>query len=381
MRAGRAGEIANSGTVGNSGTLGNTIPTSLFSNTGSITNGGTFVNHGTFTSTLTVGLFITNGGTFDNFGTATISGSCLSLNGYVCGFTSRGMVTNESGAGFNVGTYVETENTFDNSGSLTETSGGFFLNQYSNALAYPGHFTNDGTVTIGFGASFNGSSVNVVTNDAGATITVNSGGVFTGVANYFNSGMINNNGGQLDISAAGDVINQTGGTITSSGSFELDGTLDNSSTVTIKTGGSLTITSISAGIHGTINNAAGASIDNSGAVDNAGDVENAGTITDECLATFTNEAGSTYNGNAVANGCVGGQSQIDCQSLGGTFALLGTSGALWSCTHWFNNSPTAVTTLQADCHTDIVAAGFTTGSFGPVTSDITQGTSYCTETG
>jgi hypothetical protein len=288
-------------------------------------------------------------------------------------------VTNESGAGFSTSTYLETENTFDNAGSLTETSGGFLLNQYSNALAYPGHFTNDGTITIGSGASFFGSSVNVVTNDSGATITVNSGGVFGGAANYFNSGAIVNNGGQLDISAAGDLLNQAGGTITSSGFFELDGTLDNSDTVTIKAGGTVTITRISGTIHGTINNATGANIDNFGSVDNSGDVENSGAITDECGATFNTEAIGTYNGNAVANGCSAGQSQIDCQSFGGTFSKPSVPNTLWECSGWFNTAG-AGQTLANDCLADATAVGSNISFLSPGgSSDPTvANTSTCT---
>jgi hypothetical protein len=287
-------------------------------------------------------------------------------------------VTNESGAGFSTSTYLETENTFDNVGSLTETSGGFLLNQYSNALSYPGHFTNDGTITIGSGAGFFGSSVNVVTNDSGAAITVNSGGVFGGVANYFNSGAINNDGGQLDISAAGDLINQAGGTITSSGLFELDGTLDNSNTVTIKAGGTVTITH-AANFHGTINNDTGASIDNFGSVDNSGDVENSGAITDECGAAFTTEPVGTYNGNAVIDGCSGGQSQTDCQSFGGTFSKPSVPNTLWECSGWFNTAG-AGQTLANDCLADATAVGSNISFLSPGGSNdpTVANTSTCT---
>lgn len=218
------------------------------------------------------------------------------------GRSSRGTLTNESGATLNNGTYFDdNESTFGNAGTLIDTPGGFFLNQFGSSTNNPAHFTNDGTITVQGGAQLDGSGGNVINNEAGATITVDSGGVFGGTPNLFNSGTIDNNGGQLDLSAAGDLFNQSGGTITSSGSFEIDGTLNNSSTVTIQTGGTVAITMISSTIHGTIINASGANIDNFGSVDNSGDVENLGTITDECGSSFTN--GGTYTGNAVVLAC------------------------------------------------------------------------------
>ncbi len=263
------GKTTNNGTISNSGSIiTNTIEnnTTINGDSGSlkITNGGS--NSGTITQRV----IETTGGTLNNTGTINANGQFTNSATITGGGTLNIKAGGSSSSAIEQGIVSITGGTFSNDASLKVTNGlTTSANVNNNSTIQAGSLTNSGTLA----------------NDTGKTITV------TGSLN--NNSTINNKG-DLTVGSltANNSIKGTGNLTVSGGSNSgtiEQGTFTNKSTSTAfsNTG---TITA-------DVDNTAGAKMTNSktinGKVSNAGTFTNAGAVTDN----VTNTSSFTNNGN------------------------------------------------------------------------------------
>lgn len=207
---------------------------------------------------------------------------------------------------------IANHGTLDNSGTISAPSPspsgtGYFFNYSTGTVNNTGTFDfsnqesgyvrNDGTfANSGFFQTWAFDNYGSVSNES--TFAVND------VLYVADGGVVNNADSMIVqrsifVDSGGTIVNEATGSLQShNGSglgSEIDGTLDNYGLVTNEVGTTV--------INGTVTNELGATINNFGSIDNFGTVTNDGTINEECDATFTNEAGSTYTGNAPVTDC------------------------------------------------------------------------------
>jgi fibronectin-binding autotransporter adhesin len=373
------GLLANSGTVtvGTGATL-NLIADGANTSSGAITvDGGTLdMQAGSFANSSTIDLeqkgTLTITGNLTNNGTITTNNA--NLGGGANTITVTGQLTNETSGSVTIGAHNDTSDvanlgivynqgaiTVDkgatlnlttagtdfNLGTITVTNGTLSLAtgaqldmEQGGKLAVTGPLTNAGSITTN-GANEGGSPNTVtvsgkVTNNAGATISIGEGNDTSDTATF---GSIANSG-TVTVGTGATLTLSTAAANTSSGTLDVDGTLDSKGSITLSgtgaltlTGGSLTATgtgeTLKTGAHNTISGA--------GTISGFG-ITNAGTLSANQaspLIFLPSTAGLTNTGTIAVSagdtmqiGTSGGGVTLTNLSgttlTGGTYNLTGT---------------------------------------------------------
>ncbi|MDW5312493.1 autotransporter domain-containing protein [Rhizobium sp. PL01] len=294
--------------------------------TNDISIGTLDVNGGNLTVTNTGALTVKNGSTITSGSVGINAGGVLNsdvdLNGgslFIDG-NLNGQLTLDNGnvavngtlGGATVGTGTSLSNN-GKVGDVAVSSGGTFVN---NSTATAGKLTNDGTAS-------NAGKLEALTNTAG-NFTNNTGGTIAGKTTV-SGGTVTNNFiiTDADVAEAAAFTNNNGAT---AGAIRNSGTVSNAGTIgslqndagaavnnfggvvtgeTTIAGGSVTnnatLNGVNVGAGGIFTNATGAS---SGAVTNAGNASNAGSAASlsNTAGNFTNNAGGTITGKTTISG-------------------------------------------------------------------------------
>jgi fibronectin-binding autotransporter adhesin len=333
--------------------------------TGNVSNSGTFTTgfdggsgtvnvSGTFTNNLGAQLNMDHSGDVLNVNALVNSGTAGSPAVIIL---STGTTLNITGGGNGV-TDVALGSTYNLSGAFNVKNGGTTTNALAKLTSVEGSLSLDnaqtamtmtpmgGTLTIAKGGAFEvgaGSTVNLTGNVSNSGIfttgfdggsgTVNVSGTFT-----------NNAGAQLNMDHSGDVLNVNA--------------LNNSGTLNLATGTTLTITG---GGNGVTDVVAGSNYVISGTFN----VKNGGTTT-SALAKLTSVEGSVdlANGQTIAMTPLGGTLTI---ASGGTLRV--DAGTAVSLTGNVNNSGSFTTGFGAGKNTVNISGSFTNNAGGALNVD------------
>jgi uncharacterized protein with beta-barrel porin domain len=284
-----------------------------------LTNNGTASNSGTITNGLTNAAgTTTNTGTIS--GGATVSGGTLNTNAatsIVNGGLANAATVNAAGAvngpvinagAFNVTGGLTGDNTFNNiaGGSLVVGAAAYTLQ---------GLLTNSGVVAVASGGQLI-ATLGGVTNNAGGTITVASGGTVRDDLN--NGGMVTNNGNYV-ANVATNIGAVTNNSVWTGNVSSNAGTITNSN---------IWIGTIANA--GTFNNNAGAAV--SGLLTNSGMVNNAGILSGGLTSTAgtVNNTGVVAGVVTIAGGALIGSGSVGTTTVAGGAIFAPGNGAAGS---------------------------------------------------
>ena len=285
--------ISATGTVANNLTI-----------TGAVNNAATFNNNsnGTVSGRLTnTAGTATNAGHLN--GGATVSGGTLTTTGTIASGLTNSATVNANGGAVNGATANNAGGTFNVGGTVTGNSTFGNANGATLAIAAAGSYTlqglltNSGVVTVASGGQLI-ATVGGITNNAGATITVTTGGSVSDALN--NAGTVTNGGAYL-----ANIATNTG-TITNNGTWTGNavsnaGTIANNLTWTGTVANAASFTNnAGATVSGLLTNTAGITTNN-GAL-NGGASITGGTLTGTGSVTNVSVAGGTF---APGNGMPG----------------------------------------------------------------------------
>ena len=279
---------------------------------GSITNGSAVTLHGNSSfggtidgSTLTVNGNATLGGT--------VSGGTLKVNGNATGavdLEGGSLVVSgnlNGGATINGASEVSVGGTFTNGGTL---AGNVFANTMINNGSIQLAFDDGPSMFAGFGTLINRGSIEIG-NSANNSLSVG-----TSLSNYGSITILNNGSGAAGFEASGNIINFSTGTITAmnAGKVEINGNSLNNKGLIDNEGGLIQITENTTTNTGTLNGVtlAGSTLTNSKGMITGGSISentttNTGTLQAVMLAgnTLTNTKGmiasSTVSENSITN--------------------------------------------------------------------------------
>jgi fibronectin-binding autotransporter adhesin len=323
------GGFTNTGTVNASGGAINGAIVNgaggAFNVTGTVNSNSTFNN-----STITSALTINNGGIYTIAGAVANSGAItINAGGSLTDLASAGITNNSTGIISNYGTVSAT---LTNSGAVTNEAGANWIGTVSSVA---GSIINDGTWTgnvTGNAALVQNYGTWNATNEA--AINFNNAGIadMSGTLNattVTNTGTFNVETGGLS-GPIGTFNNNAGGTLAVGGnSFTGVGALNNAAAISISTSGSLTASTITQSIGGTINNTGGSLDGTTSIAINAGTLTSTGTVTTPLLtnAGTVNMAGALYaatvnnSGSFNVTGGLSGAITTFNNNSGGTLAV------------------------------------------------------------